>query len=282
MIDLMLGRGELERLLAEDVPWGDLTTAALGIADRPAVMTFTARADMVVAGIAVAKGLIEVAGGVAEVVVGDGTAVSRGTLLLTARGPAGALHRAWKQAQTTTEILSGIATAARAVCEAAAHGGRTVPVACTRKTLGGARRLQVGAVVAGGCIPHRLGLSETVLVFAEHRRFLAGVGLGEMVALLRAKAPEKKLVIEVADADEAAAAAEAGFDVIQMEKFTPAEIARTVERVRPRRPWVVLAAAGGIDPDNAAAHVAAGADMLVTSWPYGARPRDVQVRLEPA
>lgn len=276
-----LDRSELEALLAEDAPHGDLTTSALAIDRRPAVMRFAARADMVVAGLDVACGLIEVAGGEARPIVEDGMAVEAGTALLVAHGPAGVLHRAWKQAQTTVEILSGIATAARAVVEAAAIDGRRVPVACTRKTLAGSRRLMVGAVRAGGAIPHRLGLSETVLVFAEHRTFLPDLSLVEMVARLREAAPEKKLVIEVAAPREALAAAEAGFDVIQMEKFAPPEIARTVELVKPRHPRVVLAAAGGIDPTNAGAHVAAGADMLVTSWPYTARPRDVQVRLEP-
>jgi molybdenum transport protein len=44
----------------------------------------------------------------------------------------------------------------------------------------------------------------------------------------------------------------------------------------PRR---TIAAAGGINPDNAAAYVRAGADVLVTSWPYSARPADVAVTI---
>jgi molybdenum transport protein len=282
MVDLVPTRTDLERLLVEDVPYGDLTTSALGISDRPARMTFTARADLVVAGIGIAAGLIELAGGSVALHGADGVAVAHGTPLLTATGRAGALHAAWKQAQTTVEILSGVATAARAVKTAAATGGRDVPVACTRKTLAGTRRFLVGAIVAGGCVPHRLGLSETVLVFEEHRRFLPDLSLEAMVARLRVANPEKKLVIEVASAEEAIAAADAGFDVVQMEKFAPAEIARAAAVIHVRHPTVVLAAAGGIDPGNAAAHVAAGADMLVTSWPYTARPCDVQVMLTPA
>ena len=274
-------RSELEALLAEDAPHGDLTTSSLGIDARPAVMRFAARADMVVAGLEIATGLVEVAGGEARAIVEDGMVVESGTALLVAHGPAGVLHRAWKQAQTTLELLSGVATAARAVVEAAASGGHRVPVACTRKTLAGSRRLLVGAIRAGGAIPHRLGLSETILVFAEHRAFLPEVSLVELVDRLRFAAPEKKLVIEVDTPKEALAAAEAGFDVVQMEKFAVADVMRTADLVKPRNPRVVLASAGGIDPTNAAAHVAAGADMLVTSWPYTARPRDVQVRLEP-
>ncbi|TYO61677.1 hypothetical protein FXV83_37000 [Bradyrhizobium hipponense] len=39
------------------------------------------------------------------------------------------------------------------------------------------------------------------------------------------------------------------------------------------------AAAGGINAGNAAAYAQAGADVLVTSSPYLAKPRDVQVRI---
>lgn len=275
-------RAELDALLAEDTPHGDLTTEALGIGERGAVMRFTARDPQVVAGIAIARGLIELAGGRVATLAADGERVAAGTALLSAEGPAAALHRAWKTAQTTMELLGGIATAAREVVEAAVVGGRRVPVACTRKTFPGARRFQLAAIRAGGCVVHRTGLSETVLVFAEHRAFLGDEAAEATVARLRAACPEKKLVIEVATPDHAARAAAAGFDVIQMEKFTVGQVAETAALVKPGWPGVVLASAGGISPANAADHVRAGADMLVTSWPYTARPRDVQVTIEPA
>jgi molybdenum transport protein len=78
-------------------------------------------------------------------------------------------------------------------------------------------------------------------------------------------------------------AAVAGFDVIQAERFTPPEIAALVARMKAmasvwNRP--VVAAAGGINAENVAAYVRAGADIVVTSSPYLARPRDVQVRID--
>lgn len=280
MTAIIATRAELDALLAEDTPHGDLTTEASGIADQAAIMRFSARDAQVVAGIEIACGLIELAGGTVARHARDGEAVTPGTALLVAEGPAGALHRAWKTAQTTMELLSGIASAAREVVTAAASAG-PVPVACTRKTFPGARRFQLGAIRLGGCIAHRTGLSETVLLFAEHRAFLGAETLAQTVARLRRVCPEKKLVIEVADPDEAVAAVRAGFDVIQMEKFTVAQVAETAARTRPLAPTLVLASAGGISPANAADHVRAGADMLVTSWPYTARPRDVQVVLGP-
>jgi molybdenum transport protein len=42
-----------------------------------------------------------------------------------------------------------------------------------------------------------------------------------------------------------------------------------------------IAAAGGIHAGNVAAYARAGADVVVTSSPYLAKPRDVHVRLGP-
>lgn len=46
-------------------------------------------------------------------------------------------------------------------------------------------------------------------------------------------------------------------------------------------PRPLLAVAGGVRADNAAAYVAAGADLLVTSAPYSAPPRDIAVSFSP-
>ncbi|BBE71943.1 ModD protein [Oharaeibacter diazotrophicus] len=270
---------EVERLLAEDVPAGDLTTDALAIGAMPGRLTFAARGPTTVAGIEVAGQILGHVGATVALAVASGTTVPAGTPLLVADGQAGALHRGWKVAQTLVEVLSGIAGAARSLVDAAAAVDPAVRVACTRKTVPGTRRLSQIAVVAGGAVLHRHGLSETVLLFAEHRAFLAGEDLAALAARLRHGAPEKRLVVEVGEPGEARRAIAAGFDVIQLEKFKPDEVA-AVAAARPAH--VLLAAAGGIDPSNAAAYVRAGAGLLVTSWPYTARPAEVAVTIVPA
>jgi molybdenum transport protein len=118
-------------------------------------------------------------------------------------------------------------------------------VACTRKNVPGTKRFAVAAVKAGGAVMHRLGQLETVLVFPEHCAFLGREPFVGLVEKLRRAAPEKRLVVEVATVEEAILAAGVGFDVIQLEKFAPAEIAALVARISlMARP--VIAAAGGI------------------------------------
>jgi molybdenum transport protein len=273
---------ELQSLLAEDVPYGDLTTESLGIGARRGRIHFAARSRMVVAAIEEAAGLLGLAGVDAKVHVRAGDLVEPGAALLTGEGPAGGLLRAWKVAQTLVEIWSGVATATRAVVAAARTVRPDVAVACTRKNVPGTKAFAVAAIKAGGAVMHRLGLSETILLFPEHRVFLSEADLATAACRLRSTAPEKKLVIEVKSPSDGRAAAAAGFDVVQAEKFTPEMIAQLASDLGAMRPRPVFAAAGGINSDNAAAFVAAGADVIVTSWPYTARPADVAVEIVPA
>lgn len=269
----------LERLLAEDVPYGDLTTDALRIGKERGRISFAARDAMVVAAIEEATVILGLAELDATVHVRSGNAVEPGTLLLSGEGSAQALHRAWKVAQTLVEIWSGVATATRALVVAARAVRPDIAVACTRKNVPGTKALSVAAIKAGGAVAHRLGLSETILVFPEHRVFRTNPDLSVLVRELRMHAPEKKLVIEVNSVSEGVAAAMAGFDVIQAEKFTPVMVAELVSNVAMIAPRPMIAAAGGINPDNAGAYVQSGADVLVTSWPYSARPADVAVTI---
>ncbi len=263
----------LSRLLVEDVPFGDLTTESLGLQSRLGRLEFHARGAMTVCGVEEAVRLFELAGASACEFVLSGAVVEDGALLLSAEGSAAALHRAWKTAQTLMEWASGIASGATALVRAAAP----VPVACTRKNAPGTKALSNKAIQAGGAIMHRLGLSETLLVFAEHRRFLDEPP-SATIARLQTRQPEKKIVVEVASEDEALTWARSGSDVLQLEKFTPAALSACRMRLAAEGLFPVLVAAGGVRVDNAADYVAAGAAMIATSAPYSAAPRDVQVQ----
>lgn len=278
-------RAELERLLEDDVPYGDLTTEALGIGGAIGVMQFAARAPMVLTLAEDAAAIIALAGCEVELFAASGAALEQGAPILQARGPAAGLLRSWKVAQTLIESWSGVASETRAIVDAARAVAPHIPVACTRKNVPGTKRFAVAAIKAGGAVMHRLGLSETVLVFPEHRVFLGDLPLFQAVERLRRAAPEKKLVIEVKTADAALAAAVAGFDVIQAEKFSPVEIAALVKRIASMaytRARPIIAAAGGVNAANAAAYAEAGADVLVTSSPYQAKQKDVEVRIAAA
>jgi molybdenum transport protein len=279
---LAVDDAQLAAWLREDAPFGDLTTASLLTSAHAATMRFAARRPMCVAATEEAARLVELAGGRARVLEASGSHVEAEALLLGAEGDAATLLMAWKVAQTLVEAASGIASATAAIVGALRAAGFEIPVACTRKNFPGTRAIAAKAVRAGGGVMHRLGLSETLLVFPEHRAFVAHEDLQAALARVRAAQPEKRLVVEVGDADEAVALARAGADVLQLERFAPAALAALRERLAREGLKAALAPAGGVTLANALDYARAGADLLVTSAPYIAPPADVKVTIEPA
>jgi molybdenum transport protein len=277
----ILSDAALDALLAEDAPFGDLTTEALGIGERPARITFAARTAMVLACVEEAERLLQRAGAATRRGYASGALIPPATVFLAAEGPAAAVHRAWKTAQTLVESASGIAGAVRRIVEAAQAAAPDVAVECTRKTLPGSRGIARRAVAAGGGQMHRLGLSETLLVFPEHLGLLDG-GAAAAVAALKQRVPGKMLTVEVGTRADALAMAQAGADILQLERLSPAEAAEVAAATRDRTPPPLIAAAGGVNEGNAAAYAAAGCRILVTSAPYWARPADVKVTIAPA
>ncbi|MBS1131955.1 MAG: putative molybdenum utilization protein ModD [Proteobacteria bacterium] len=270
----------LEALLADDAPQGDATTFALGIGDQPGRMVFRARYDMVLCGSEEARRMGELRGLKANgLIAASGSAPQAGQIILTLEGSASGLHMVWKTAQTLIEYLSGIASSAATIVAAARVANPDIGIACTRKNFPGTKAAAIKAILCGGASPHRLSLSETLLVFAEHRAFMDNEAPAATIRRLRRQWPERAIVVELADEDEALLWARAGADILQLEKLSPEAVTRLRQTLGdcPAR----IAAAGGINSANAEAYARAGADILVTSAPYFAPPRDVAVTLSP-
>ena len=126
---------------------------------------------------------------------------------MTMRGSAAQLHQAWKVCLNAFDQCFGRGH------EDASYGGRSAwgnpacEVLTTRKSMPGVKDLLIEAVVAGGAYPHRLGLSETVLVFDHHLTFFGGFdAFVEQLPSIRPRCVEKKLFVEV-DAQRAIALA---------------------------------------------------------------------------
>jgi molybdenum transport protein len=276
-----LPAARLEGMLREDAPYGDLTTLALGIGDIRGQAVLRAGATMTLCCAEEAEALFRLAG-CTEVhrVASSGGLLEEGGTILTAEGPVAALNLAAKVAQSLMEVASGVATRAARIRMEARTARPDIIVACTRKHLPGAKDVMLKAITVAGCVPHRLGLSDSLLVFAQHRAFLGREPAHRWVSRLRAAQPGRQIMAEAENVDEAVLLAHAGVDIVQCDKVTPeqfAEVARALAD-HPARPR--LAASGGVHEGNAGAYARAGADILITSAPYGAAPLEVKVAME--
>jgi molybdenum transport protein len=119
-----------------------------------------------------------------------------------------------------------------------------------------------------------------VLVFGQHVAFLGGEEeLWERLPVLKARAKEKKIGVEVTDVAGALRAARAGADIIQVDKVGPGDLAALVKTVKAVAPQAAVAAAGGIKLENLKAYAATGVDRLVTSAMYWGKPADIRVTM---
>lgn len=283
---MRFSNARIDAFIEEDVPYIDLTCEVLGIRNQPGEMEYFTRESCVLAGSDIARRIMRNLG--CEVLTSseDGQLVSAGQTFFTVRGAAADLHAAWKVCLNVFDHLSAVATKTRSMVDEVHAVNPECEVLTTRKSMPGAKDLLTCAVMAGGAFPHRLGLSETVLVFEQHLSFFGGFNrFVEELPRIKARCVEKKLFVE-ADAQRAIALARAssdghGVDGIQLDKVPVSELAELVRRIREIDPRITIIAAGGINPQNAGAYAACGVDGLATTAPFTAKPVDMSVRMKP-
>ncbi|SDJ44710.1 molybdenum transport protein [Ferrimonas sediminum] len=271
---------ELDALLLEDAPRGDLTSRTLNLTRQPARMRFSRKSPGRVAGIDVAMAMLTKLGLSPVARTGDGDDVDAMTPLIEVQGPANLLHIGWKSVQVVLEWSCGVAQYTADMVAAVQRHNPQAVVACTRKSIPGTRKLATAAVLAGGGHIHRAGLSESVLVFSNHRNLL-GDDVNGMVAQLKRQAPENKIAVEADDLDDLKALLPANPDIIQLDKFSVDEVCQAQHLLRQARSTSALSVAGGINRDNVADYAKTGINLFITSAPYYAAPQDIKVIIQP-
>jgi len=270
----------LDRFIREDVPYLDLTTVLLDIGQEPGKITYASREKGILSGSEEAARILQKLGLKLGLLLPSGTPILPDQTFLQAEGTASGLHIAWKICLNILEYSSGIASRTRCLLDKARMINPNISILSTRKMFPGTRELAIKAVVSGGGFPHRLGLSETILVFRQHINFLSGMEeLAKSIPKLRQQACEKKIIVEVTKLDEALLLAEAGVDGLQFDKVPSEQLRDYVQEIRKYHPDLLLIGAGGITEANVTAYAATGIDAIVTTSMYFGRPLDISVTM---
>ena len=235
----------------------DVTATATIPADQVDTAELIARADGVVAGLAVAAAVFEAVDPRVEVtlLVADGTAVVRGDVLARVSGPTRALLTSERTALNLLCRMSGVATHTRRWVEQLV--GTKAQVLDTRKTTPGLRALEKYAVRAGGGTNKRMGLFDVAMIKDNHK--LAAGSVTAAYRRVRETFPDVGVQVEVTTLAEALEAVEAGADFLLLDNMTPEQLTEIVAAVGDR---AELEATGGLVLANAAAYAATGVDYL--------------------
>ncbi|QNO38625.1 carboxylating nicotinate-nucleotide diphosphorylase [Protaetiibacter sp. SSC-01] len=252
----------IRRALAEDAPWGDLTSEAFVPEAATASALLVAREPGVFSGAEVFARVFELvdAGTTVELGLADGEPFAAGAVLASVDGPARAVLRAERIALNLVQRMSGIATlTARYV---AAIDGTSARIVDTRKTTPGLRILERQAVRDGGGRNHRFSLSDAVMAKDNHLAVLAAQGMGVGDAIRRARAHlghTVHLEVEVDRIDQVEEVVAAGVDTIMLDNFTPDELREGVALVAGR---AIVEASGGVNLDSVRAIAESGVDVI--------------------
>ena len=243
----------------------DVTTLATFSPEASATAQVVARADGVVAGLAVVPLVFgEVAsrlglpGPACDLVAADGDRVRRGDVLATVTGRTQALLIGERTALNILSRLSGVATHTRQWSDALS-GTRTT-VLDTRKTTPGMRALQKYAVRAGGGTNKRLGLFDTAMVKDNHK--IAAGSLTAAYRAVRERFPDVPVEVEVTTVTEALEAVSVGARFVMCDNMPLDLLRETVAAVRGTGEEVEIEATGGLTLDVARDYAQTGVDYL--------------------
>lgn len=256
----------------------DVTTEATVPAEQVDTADVVARAEGVVAGLAVAAAVFDLAGTTTVTmlpVAVDGARVRRGDVLATVSGRTRSLLTAERTALNLLSRMSGVATHTRVWVDALA--GSKATVLDTRKTTPGLRSLEKYAVRAGGGANKRLGLYDVAMIKDNHK--LAAGGIAPAYRRVRAAFPDVPVQVEVTSVAEAVEAVEVGADFLLCDNMPPALLTEVVAAVGDR---AELEATGGLTLDTVAEYAATGVDYLsVGALTHSSPILDIALDLRP-
>lgn len=254
--------GLIDRALAEDAVFNDVTTQILVGPDVRAEARLLSKADGVLAGSEVALATFHRVDATLETkaLLEDGVRLSPGSEIGNVRGSAAGILKAERIALNFLQRMSGIATETARYVETVQ--GTKARIVDTRKTTPGLRDLDKYAVRVGGGHNHRLNLSDGILIKDNHIAALRtrGLGLREVVQLALREAPHTlKVEVEVTSLEETREALEGGAHTILLDNMSLETMSQAVEMVGGR---ALLEASGNMSLENVRAVARTGVDII--------------------
>jgi nicotinate-nucleotide pyrophosphorylase (carboxylating) len=209
--------------------------------------------------------------------VEDGASVAPNDVVFEIAGPARPVLTGERTALNFLQLLSGVATEARAYADAVKGTGATI--LDTRKTVPGLRMAQKYAVLCGGAANHRIGLYDQVLIKENHIANAGGILAAIQAA--RSSAPGLKIEIEVESLEEFEQALHGRPDIILLDDFSHEDMRAAVAANRERGRLVKLEASGSVSLASVRAIAETGVDYIsVGALTKHLRAIDLSMRLD--
>jgi nicotinate-nucleotide pyrophosphorylase (carboxylating) len=250
----------LLHFIDEDTPFGDVTSDAV-IPGCHCRAVIRAEQEGVIAGIGEASALFEHFGVITEPGKQDGDTVIPHDIVLSLEGNAKGILLVERTALNIIGRMSGIATQTRKLVDKISSLNSRCRIAATRKTSPGFRALDKKAVQLGGGDPHRMSLSDGILIKDNH---LMLVPLADAIRAVKTVSAYRKIEVEVETPHDALTAAKEGADIILLDNMTPHRVQETLAGLKcaDLRDRVIIELSGGIDETTLSEYAALDVDVI--------------------
>ena len=249
--------------LAEDAPWGDITSQSLLPPAASIRANLVAREPGVLSGGDVFAAAMRLTDASIQVNLpwAESGSFAAGDVLASVEGPAQAVLQAERVALNFVQRMSGIATMTARFVDAV--DGTRARIVDTRKTTPGLRILERYAVRCGGGHNHRFSLSDAVLAKDNHLAVLTSNGrrdLTEALASVKQTLPHTThFEIEVDHPDQIEAVLAAGADTVLLDNFSLDQLRAAVKQIGSR---ALTEASGSVRLENVRAIAETGVALI--------------------
>lgn len=275
-----LDDNELLEYIKDDVPYFDLTTYIQESGDKKAKLEVFTREEVVVSCSREAARIAQLLGCEVLTCIPEKKVAKEGEVLLSFFGSYEKVHQAWKLTQVLLEYSCKMATYTASMKKCIQEVNPTCELLATRKSFPFAKRLCIKAIMNGGAMPHRLGVSESILFFAQHRViYESDAVFYTHIEKLKLKIPEKKFIVESENFEDAIALMQHGVDVLQLDKVSVEILKKIVAYKEKIFSHVKILMAGGVNLKNAKEYASCGVDGIVTSALYGQGMANIGTRM---
>lgn len=251
----------IENALTEDIGDGDHTSLSCFSKTQTGKAQLIIKQDGVIAGIEVAKCIINKLDGLAvDVLIRDGTNVKKGDIAFIVKGRVISILQAERLILNIMQRMSGIATQTRKYVKEIE--GFKAKILDTRKTTPGIRFLEKAAVKIGGGENHRMGLYDMIMLKDNHIDFAGGILQAIQLThqYLKEKNKNLKIVIEVRTLEDVRKVLLiGGVDRIMLDNFSPKKTKEAVKLINGK---FQTESSGGITLINLRKYAECGVDFI--------------------
>lgn len=270
----------IEYMLDEDKGFGDITSDAVVEKGKEVNAYIISKDEGILAGMDIVREIFEEYGIKVTFWLNDGCEISKGDLLMSAKGDARTILLLERTALNLSMRMSGVASAAHYYADLVKD--YDVRIAGTRKTSPAIAKFDKYALKVGGADTHRFSLDDMVLIKDNH----IAVCESPLDALLKAKENtsfSKKIEIEVESLDDAVDCVKNNADIVMLDNMSGPEVKEVIDELEKLniRQNSLIEVSGGITEDNILDYVEYGVDIIsIGALTHSSRSLNFSLKIE--